>query len=583
MLASYRITTLVAWLHVVAADLFSNDGVRIQQEGSTRIIEAMWTTLVVINPPNEVPMQTWVNQVRKGIQVVGAHVTPEDQRTWEARLGVLERQGPVPDTLLDRPLRSIRSRPKRTKRAPLGIIGEASKYLFGTATEEDISELKRAVRQAARAAGVIYHRTEKMVSVVNQTRRFVRENREDVLDLQRHQARLQEQLQEYGQHLSELGKNVNRLMVARTIDGTIAQLELLNQDMQRQRSAFMLQKHELERGWLTENTLATSELETILKKIRDAGFLTPIPEWYYENLHIEPLWTEEDKLVFRVDIPAAGRTHYLQYRLDYFPVRVDSVNIRTLKGLDRIAVNTNTGSTFYPNNCIGTNPRMCMPSKEILAPTCEYGLISNGSLIDCKIEIAKRSSSSYTYSLSIGNFVIAPFEKLSVTLRCQGQAAETREISKPTEVKVPGDCKLETKDWVIIGTKQGASKIVQDSKRLVYNRTINFTIPNETTLAKLEPFKYRERIEVPLIDIPSVFDLDTRDFSNSITENGCVAYIVLVVFVLLTIVINLLVLKKILRKRFAKKAKKKVTFEVTPHEDLKDDLEMKELAVPVFD
>ena len=158
MLASYRITTLVAWLHVVAADLFSNDGVRIQQEGSTRIIEAMWTTLVVINPPNEVPMQAWVNQVRKGIQVVGAHVTPEDQRTWEARLGVLERQGPVPDTLLDRPLCSIRSRPKRTKRAPLGIIGEASKYLFGTATEEDISELKRAVRQAARAAGVIYHR-----------------------------------------------------------------------------------------------------------------------------------------------------------------------------------------------------------------------------------------------------------------------------------------------------------------------------------------------------------------------------------------------------------------------------------------
>ena len=52
---------------------------------------------------------------------------------------------------------------------------------------------------------------------------------------------------------------------------------------------------------------------------------------------------------------------------------------------------------------------------------------------------------------------------------------------------------------------------------------------------------------------------------------------------LLIIVINLFVLKKILWKRFAKRAKKKVTFEVTPHEDLKDDLEMNELAVPVFD
>ena len=203
--------------------------------------------------------------------------------------------------------------------------------LFGTATTEDISELRQAVRQAAPTAGVIYHQTEKMVSLVNKTRRFVKENREDVHDLQRHQARLQDQLQEYGQHLMELGKRVNRLVVARTVDWTIAQLELLNEDLQRQRSAFMPQKHELERGWLTENTLATSELETILKKIRDAGFITPIPEWYYENLHIEPLWTEEDKLVFRVDIPAAGRTHYLQYRLDYFPVPVDNVHIRMLK------------------------------------------------------------------------------------------------------------------------------------------------------------------------------------------------------------------------------------------------------------
>ena len=568
-------------LHDSTADLFSDDGVLIHEEGSTKIIEAMWTTLVVINPPNELPMQAWVEEVRKGIQTVGSHVSAEDQRMWEARLQVLVHKGLVTNTLLDRPMRSLHSRPKRIRRAPFGFVGETSKYFFGTATTEDISELRRTVRQAVQKAAVIYHRTEAMVSVVNQTRRFVKENREDILDLQRHQATLRDQLHDYGEHLSELGKSVNRLVVARTIDGTISQLELLHSDARRQENAFMQQKHELERGWLTENTLATSELETILRKIRNAGFVTPIPEWYYENLHIKPLWSEEDKLVFRVDIPAAGRTHYLQYGLNYFPVPVDNVYIRTIKGLDRIAVNTNTGSAFYPRDCYGTLPRMCMPSKEVLTPTCEYGLVTNGSLNACNVEIAKKNVTSDIFPLTLGNFVVTPFEKLSVTLRCQGQTAETREIARPTEITVGGNCKLETKDWIISGTKQGASKIVRKSKRVLFNRTMNFTMPSEITLSKLEPFKYKERVEIPLAEIPKL-GLDNHfDFEDTISSGACIGYIVLVAFVIVTIVINLFVLKKFLKQKVVKRPKKakKVTFDVTRHSDLQEEVELEKLNV----
>ena len=575
-------SSLLLLIGLVGADLFSEDGVLVQEEGSTRIIEAMWTTLVVIHPPSEVPMQAWVDKVRDGIQAVGPHITAEDQRMWETRLQALTRHGRVSESLLERPQRSV-SRPKRIKRALFGFVGETTKYLFGTATTEDLSELRRAVRQAVRNAGVIYHRTEAMVSVVNQTRRFVRENRDDILNLQQHQAVLRSQLHEYGEHLSELGKRVNRLVVARTIDGTITQLELLQEDLQRQRNAFMLQKRELERGWLTENTLATSELETILKKIRNAGFVTPIPEWYYENLHIEPLWTEVDKLVFHVRIPAAGRTHYLQFGLNYFPVRVNNVYIRQLKGLDRVAVNTDTGSTFSPRDCIGKNPRLCMPSKEVLSPTCEYGLVSNRSLQMCKVEIAKRNVTSDIFPLSLGHFVITPFETITVTMRCQGQTAETREVNRPTEINVPGNCKLETKDWIITGTLQGASKIVRNSKRLYFNRTTNFTVPSEIELTKLEPFKYRDRIEIPLAEIPAKFGLDRVDLDNAITDSGCIAYIVLVSFIILTIVINLFVLKKLLKKRFAKRSSKKVTFEVTPHKELKDETELDQLSGMVID
>ena len=90
-------------LHDTTSDLVSDDGVLIQEEGSTKNIEAMWTTLVVINPPNELPIQAWFEEVRKGIQAVGSHVSAEDQHMWEARLQVLVHKGLVTNALLDRP------------------------------------------------------------------------------------------------------------------------------------------------------------------------------------------------------------------------------------------------------------------------------------------------------------------------------------------------------------------------------------------------------------------------------------------------------------------------------------------------
>ena len=141
----------------------------------------------------------------------------------------------------------------------MDIVGEAGKALFGVATQRDLTDIRRAVKQVTKYTGIVFHRMEKMMTVINQTRKYVSENREDIQQLQRHQQALQTQLLEYGENLSQLDLQVDRLTVARLVDNLITQLELVAEEYSRQWQIFRQQKYELERGWLTESTLASTD------------------------------------------------------------------------------------------------------------------------------------------------------------------------------------------------------------------------------------------------------------------------------------------------------------------------------------
>ena len=156
----------------------------------------------------------------------------------------------------------------------MDIVGEAGKALFGIATQRDMTDVCRAVKAATKNTGIVFHKTEKMMTIINQTRKYVRENREDIQQLQQHQKALQTQLFEYGTNLSRLALQVDHLTKARLVDNLITQLELPAKEYSRQWQIFHHQKYELERGWLTESTLATTELESILRKLRNQGYYT---------------------------------------------------------------------------------------------------------------------------------------------------------------------------------------------------------------------------------------------------------------------------------------------------------------------
>ena len=479
-------------------DLFGEDGVLIQAEGETRTIDAIWTVLVVINPPRPLPMQAWVDRVRRGMTAASGRVSAGDRLAWESRLSTLLLEGSlgVEESLRDIPDAG------RPRRGLVDAIGSVSKFLFGVATSGDVTALRDVVGKAMNNDEVLSHDVKRLVTVANQTRKLVGQNRRDIRQLRQHEDALLTQVNRQGKKLSLLEHRVNSLSISRIIDRIIQKLELVGKEHKLQLEKFYLQKRELERGWLTESVLSTTELSLILRTMRLRGFATPIPEWYFENSRVEPLWVNEGQLVFRSRLVGLNRKTYLQYSLNYFPVGLGSEHLRRVKGRGRVAIDTISGAVFWPVECSGRNPRVCFQGKEELLPTCESNLITNRTSGLCQLTLTKRGKQlSDVYSLEDDRVVVVSYKALSVFLRCNGKAAEEKMVDGPSLMHLPGGCELGTKDWNIRGIEQGEHSLNRKFKIIDSFKGLNFSFPKDTKLKALEALNWTDRVEVPLLQI----------------------------------------------------------------------------------
>ena len=480
------------------ADLFTEDGVLIQAEGETRTIKAVWTVLVVINPPHTLPMQVWVDRVQRGITAAGSHVSAGDKLAWESRLSTLLLEGSlgVEERLHDIPTAG------RPRRGLVDAIGSLSKFLFGVSTIGDVAALRDIVEKARYNNDVLSHDVQRLVTVANQTRRLVRENRMDLRRLRQHEGALLSQLNRQGEKLSLLEHRVNSLSISRIIDRSINELELVSRGHQLQLASFFVQKRELERGWLTESILSPTELSVVLRTIRLRGFATPIPEWYFENSRVEPLWVNDRQLVFRSKLVGLSRKTYLQFSLNYFPVGMGSQHLRQVRGRGKVAIDTISGAVFWPIECSGKNPRVCLQGKEELKPTCESNLITNRTSGLCQLAITKRGERlSEVYALRDDRVVVVSYAVLSVFLRCSGKAAKERTVDGPSLVHLPGGCELGTKDWNIRGIEQGQHSLNKTFEIIQSFKSLNFSFPKHTKLKALEALNWTDRVEVPLLQV----------------------------------------------------------------------------------
>ena len=169
------------------------------------------------------------------------------------------------------------------KRGLLNLIGELSRVLFGMATSEEVHALQESIKRLQDGVTVLHHNARVMVSILNQTRRYVRENRLNLRAVQAETIRLDHLARATARKVHALELYQSRVQIRRQVDLAIQQMEMAIADYRLQRRIFHRQRLQMERGWLTEDILPPAALRQILAKIqaRPGGVLRP--EWYYQH------------------------------------------------------------------------------------------------------------------------------------------------------------------------------------------------------------------------------------------------------------------------------------------------------------
>ena len=411
----------------------------IEDQGMVRTVSGLWTVVVTLHPPARPNVTTWADSLRQGIQKVHRLTTPEDREVWLDRMAALSAKR---DILLDIPMVVPTNRRRSARRGLFDSVGKLSKSLFGTATENDIRVLSNFIRQNQQGINVLHHNVAELISVVNQTRRYVGENRMDLQDVRAEMARLHALATATARRTQALELYRGRAMICRHVDLAILQMEIAIRDYRLQEQIFHQQRLQLERGWLTEDILSPPALASILQLLRRQGHGALDIEWYYQHVRITPLWREDRELVFRAVLPAIAREQYLQYGLKYFKVPVDDNHLRQLVVQPRCTL---TGTTFVPKDCAGTNPIICDPTVRTLVPTCENALVMGRAPRACQVTITPhRNTTAEVFRLPDRTLVVV---------------VAYVPIEGPQQVHVPDLCLLEAREWRVSGIQRGKGTV----------------------------------------------------------------------------------------------------------------------------
>ena len=176
----------------------------------------------------------------------------------------------------------------------------------------------------------LYHDSKAMLSVPNQTRGYVNENRQDINWIQIEMQYLLRSINAYAESLSNLTEQVKILELSRGIDGLISELEILVNGYKTQKAIFYSQKLQLEWGWLTEDILPPKYLGDLLNQVKGNGHEVLRGEWYYQHITVQPMWETASELTYQVMLPALSRERYLHFALHYTGVRTMYVESKVL-------------------------------------------------------------------------------------------------------------------------------------------------------------------------------------------------------------------------------------------------------------
>ena len=349
------------------------------QGDAIRTLDAVWSLHVIVGRPKQ-PVQLF-QQISRIQAIINSsaltrHSDKSIQASWLQRL-----------QLLDLHLAPAMATDHRHRRGLIDAGGILLRNLFGLATTSQVDISRRLIQQVRIYNHMILHKTNKLISVVNQTFDELVRHRQHIMDLETSISDLYEHIKTW-QSVRDVAYKTLRANIR--IDNALSVLEQQKLRWTRQLSRYRRQRLALMSGKLTESLLPVTDLNIILTHSRSRGFFAARTVWYYEFVKILPLWEDEDHVVYIAHLPLAGHNSYLRYSIITWPFVIPSTNFTMPLQLPRdIAYDTTGGLMFEPQQCHGWEPEICQtgPLYSKSSLKCIRGVLTSEPLLrkSCRV------------------------------------------------------------------------------------------------------------------------------------------------------------------------------------------------------
>ena len=146
------------------------DGIRVYKGPSTRIVEGTWTLLLTIREPGQEYRNNERRSLIRDVNILLDAVRRENETltlTPKRKKVLLRRLNLI---LLDRDLHYQIQGASRRRRGLIDAGGWLLNKVFGTATQQQIEDVKDQLNSAAQQRGAVVHNTARLITIVNQTR-----------------------------------------------------------------------------------------------------------------------------------------------------------------------------------------------------------------------------------------------------------------------------------------------------------------------------------------------------------------------------------------------------------------------------
>ena len=489
-----------------------------------RGIAGVWTVVVVIHPPKRPNFNAWLDHLGRDIHKVQTkgQAGSDDLQMWKDRIDFMTNNLDEFNLTVD--LAKIPG--SRPRRSPFDFVSSISRQLFGFDTQGQIDTLTNAIRASQDRIEALTHHGADMVSVMNQTRRYLQENRMDIKTLQEASTELSARIDKNLVLQQGLARTINSMHIRRHVDSIIDQVDRSIHLYLHQVGLFHRQRLQLERGFLTDEILPPSFLYDVIRQLHFHKLESAPLHWYYKYAILTPLVNKGTELSFKVDIAGLAPEKYLQYILNYFPVPLDDNHLRMISGTPEIALDTASSGTFVPEHCTGNNPKVCRIDQEQLEPTCESNLIMGKALTNCVLTVVPRNNRTsiiYRETDHLAIVVLAAFRPTETTLYCKDKTPLSKTYTGINKIKVGPGCVLQTKAWRIRGIDRGQTYTEIPVQSYLPLPSINLTFPSSFKTAIYKQLKFSPRVDIPLINKDS-FSENEPIFQNfTPMERGALA------------------------------------------------------------